>query len=168
MVNLLKIFDLICKFLKLQIETCCVFGLFFIRKDCFTLNNCNCESSPSNNSATGVMFVSTELLTSSHVRHGGKIQHSFLQWLSVNRPRSWLDYNYIGFHLFMTIERVKDVKYHDENSLSLHQSLCVNRPYLQSVLTITNSAFTFAMAQCEWAKILVGLQLCLPSFVYDY
>ena len=24
------------------------------------------------------------------------------------------------------------------------------------------------MAQCEWAKILVGLQLCWPSFVYDY
>ena len=38
----------------------------------------------------------------------------------------------------MTIERVKDVKYHDENSLSLHQSLGVNRPYLQSVLKITN------------------------------
>ena len=58
----------------------------------------------------------------------------------------------------MTIEKVKDVKYHNENLLSLHQSFSVNRPYLQSVLTITNSAFAFAMAQCEWAKILVGLQ----------
>ena len=57
----------------------------------------------------------------------------------------------------MTIERVKDVKYDNENSPSLHQSLSVNRPYLQSVLTIANSAFSFAMAQCEWAKILVGL-----------
>ena len=56
----------------------------------------------------------------------------------------------------------------DENSLSLHQSLSVNRPYLQSALTIANSAFTFAMAQCELAKILVGLQLCWPSFVYEY
>ena len=55
-----------------------------------------------------------------------------------------------------------------ENSLSLHQSLSVNRPYLQSVLTIANSAFTFAMAQCELAKILVGLQLCWTPFVYDY
>ena len=87
---------------------------------------------------------------------------------SVNGPRSWWDYNYIGLHLFMTIERVKDVKYDHENSLSLHQLLNVNRPYLQSVLTITNSAFAFAMAKCEQAKILVGLQLCWPSFVYDY
>ena len=39
---------------------------------------------------------------------------------------------------FMTIQRVKDVKYHDENSLSLHQSLSFNRPYLQSVLKIAN------------------------------
>ena len=68
----------------------------------------------------------------------------------------------------MTIERVKDVKYHNENSLSLHQLLSVNRPYLQSVLTTANSVFAFAMAQCECAKILVGLQLCWPSFVYDY
>ena len=30
------------------------------------------------------------------------------------------------------------MKYDDENSLSLHQSLNVNRPYLQSVLKITN------------------------------
>ena len=87
---------------------------------------------------TGVTFVSTELFTCSHIRHGRKILHSLLQWLSVNGPRSWWDYNYVGLHLFMTIERVKDVKYHDENSLSLHQSLCVNRPYLQSVLKITN------------------------------
>ena len=93
-----------------------------------------------------------------------------LQLLSVNGPRSWWDYNYVGLHLFMTIERVKDVKckYDDENSLSLHQSLGVNRPYLQSVLTIANLAFAFAMAQCEQAKILVGLQLCWPRFVYDY
>ena len=83
-------------------------------------------------------------------------------------PRSWWDYNYVGLHLFMTIERVKDVKYDDENSLSLHQSLSVKRPYLQSVLTITKSVLVFAMAQCEQAKILVGLQLCWPSFVYDY
>ena len=68
----------------------------------------------------------------------------------------------------MNIQKVKDVKYHDENSLSLHQSLSGNRPYLQSVLTIANSAFAFAMAQYEQAKILVGLQLCWPSFVYNY
>ena len=61
----------------------------------------------------------------------------------------------------MTIERVKDIKYDNENSLSLHQLLSVNRPYLQSVLTIANSAFAFAMAQCEEAKILVGLQIML-------
>ena len=73
-----------------------------------------------------------------NIRHGRKIQHLLLQWLSVNGPRSWWDYNYVGLHLFMTIERVKDVKYHDKNSLSLHQSLCVNRPYLQAVLKITN------------------------------
>ena len=48
----------------------------------------------------------------------------------------------------------------DENSLSLHQLLSVNRPYLQSVLKIANSAFAFAMAQCERAQIHVGLQLC--------
>ena len=59
---------------------------------------------------TGVVFVSTELLTCSHIRHGKKIQHSLLQWLSVKGPRSWWDYNYVGLHLFMTIERVKDVK----------------------------------------------------------
>ena len=87
---------------------------------------------------TGVVFVSTELLTCSHIRHGRKIQHSLLQWLSVKGPISWWDYNYVGLHLFMTIQRVKDVKYHDENSLSLHQSLSVNRPYLQSVLKIAN------------------------------
>ena len=86
----------------------------------------------------------------------------------MNRPRFWWDYNYVSLHLFMTIERVKDVKYDNENSLSLHQWLSVNRPYLQSVLTIKNSAFAFAMAQCEQAKILVGLQLCWPSLVYDY
>ena len=96
-----------------------------------------------------------------------QIHYLLLQWLSVNGPRSWWDYNYVHLHLFMTIERVKDVKYDDENSLSLHQSLSVNRPYLQSVLTIANSALTFAMVQCERAKILVGLQLCWPSFVYD-
>ena len=119
---------------------------------------------------TGVVFVSTELLTCSHIRHERKILHSLLQWLNVNRPRSWWDYSYVGLHLFMTIERVKDVKckYGDENSLSLHQSLSLNRPYLQSVLTIANSAFSFAMSQREWAKILVGLQLYWSSFVYDY
>ena len=72
---------------------------------------------------TGVVFVSTELLTCSHIRHGSKIKHSLLQWLTVNRPRSWWVYNYVGLHLFMTIERVKYVKYDYENSLSLHQSL---------------------------------------------
>ena len=111
---------------------------------------------------TSVVFVSTELLTCSHIRHGRKIQHLLLQWFSVNRP-SWWDSNYVGLHLFLTIERVKDVKYHDENSLSLHRLLSVNRPYLQSVLTITNSAFTFAVAQCEgpswWDYNYVGLYL---------
>ena len=34
--------------------------------------------------------------------------------------------------------------------------------------TIANSAFTFAMAQYEQAKTFVGLQLCWPSFVYEY
>ena len=85
---------------------------------------------------TGVVFVSAELLTCSHIRHGRKIQHSLLQWLSVKGPRSWWDYNYVVLHLFMTIQRVKDVKYHDENSLSLHQSLSVNRPNLQSVIKL--------------------------------
>ena len=111
-------------------------------------------------------FVSIGLTCNQFLQ--SQIQHSLLQWLSVNRPRSWWDYNYVGLHLFMTIKRLKDVKYHNENSLSLHESLCINRPYLQSVLTIANSAFAFAIAQCEQAKILVGLQLCLPSFVYDY
>ena len=91
MVNLLKI-DLIYKFLKLQIETCYVFGPFFIRKDCFTIAIVKVALQ-----TTGVVFVSTELLT-------------------------WKE----------------------------------------------NSAFTFAMTQYERAKILVGLQLCWPSFVYDY
>ena len=146
MLNLLKIFDLIYKFLKLHIETYYVFGPFFIRKDCFTIAIAKVTLQ-----TTGVVFVSTELLTCSHIRHGRKIQHSLLQWLNVNKPRSWWDYNHVGLHLFMTIERVKDVncKYDNENSLSLHQSLSVNRPYLQSVLTIVNSAFAFAMAQCE-------------------
>ena len=127
---------MIYKFLKSQIETCYVFGPFFVRKDCFTITIAKVTLQ-----TTGVVFVSTELLTCSHIRHRRKIQHSLLQWLSVNRPRSWWDYNDVGLHLFMTIGRVKDVKYKydDENSLSLHQSLSVNRPYLQSVLTITNS-----------------------------
>ena len=136
MVNLLKIFDLIYKFLKSQIETCYTFGPFFIRKDYFTLSKITIAKAMLQ--TTGVVFVSTELLTCSHIKNGRKIQHSFLQWLSVNRPRSWWDYNYVGLHLFMTIEKVKDVKYHNENSLSLHQSLVVNRPYLQSVLKVTN------------------------------
>ena len=84
-----------------------------------------------------MVFVSTELLTCSHIRHGRKIAFAFAM-ASVNGPRSWWDYNYVGLHLFMTIERVKDVKYDHENSLSLHQSLSVNRPYLQSVLKIAN------------------------------
>ena len=126
---------MIYKFLKLQIETCYVFGLFFIRKDCFTI-----AIAKATLKTTGVVFASTELLTCSHIRHGRKIQHLVLQWLSVNRPRSWWDYNYVGVHLFMTSERVKDVKckYDDESSLSHHQSLSVNKPYLQSVLKIAN------------------------------
>ena len=116
-------------------ETCYIFDPYFIRKDCFTIAIVKTMLQ-----TTGVVFVSTELLTCSDIRHGRKIQHSLLQWLSVNGPRSWWDYNYVGLHLFMTIERVKDVKckYDDENSLSLHQSLSVNRPYLQSVLKIAN------------------------------
>ena len=105
MVNLLKI-DLIYKFLKSQFETCYVFGPFFIRKDCFTITIAKAMLQ-----TTGVVFVSTELLTCSYIRHGRKIQHSLLQCLSVNWPRSWWDYNYVHLHLFMTIERVKDVKY---------------------------------------------------------
>ena len=85
MVNLLKI-DLIYKFLKSQIETCHVFGLFFMRKDCFTIAIVQATLQ-----TTGVVFVSTELLTCSHIRHGRKIQHLVLQWLSVNGPRSWWD-----------------------------------------------------------------------------
>ena len=133
MVNLLKIFDLIFLFLKSQIETCYVFGPFFFKKDCFTIAIVKVMLQ-----TTGVVYVSTELLTCSHIRHGRKIQHLLLQLLSVNGPRSWWDYNYVGLQLFMTIEMVKDVKYDNENSLSLHQSLSVNRPYLQSVLKITN------------------------------
>ena len=57
---------------------------------------------------TGVVFVSTELLTCSHIRNGSQIKHLLLQWLSVNGPRCWWDYNYVGLHLFMTIESVKD------------------------------------------------------------
>ena len=107
----LSSFDLIYEFLKSQIETCYVFGLIAIVK--VTLET------------TGVVFVSTELLTCSHIRPGRQIEHSLLQWLSVKGPRSWWDYNYVGLHLFMSIQRVKDVKYYDENSLSLHQSLSV-------------------------------------------
>ena len=57
---------------------------------------------------TGMVFVSTELLTCSHIRDGLQIEHSLLQWLSVNGPRCSWDYNYVGLHLFMTIESVKD------------------------------------------------------------
>ena len=83
-----------------------------------------------------------------------QIQYSLLQWLSVNGARSWWDYNYVGLHLFMTIQMMKIHFYstngkvllglqlswpsfvydysEEENSLSLCQWLGVNRPYLQS------------------------------------
>ena len=51
----------------------------------------------------------------------------------------------------IAVEKV--IRYKSEKRLTRH--------------TIANSAFAFAMAQCEQAKILVGLQLCWPSFVYD-
>ena len=106
---------------------------------------------------TGVVFVSTELLTCSHIRNGSQIEHSLLQWLSVNGPRCWWDYNYVGLHLFITIESMK-IQFHSTNHFvwigltcnqfleshiehSLLQWLSVNRP------------------RCWWDYNYVGLHL---------